>query len=46
MWANSMIKVVEEALESMALAKTASSGGAAGKFRKKEKKKKKNKKAF
>ena len=48
--ANFPVKVVEEALETMALAKPASggggSGGAAAKFRKKEKKKKKNKKAF
>ena len=37
---------MEEALETMALAKPALSGGAAAKFREKEKKKKKNKKAF
>ena len=43
--AEAKMEVVEEALETMALAKPASSvgGGAAGKFRKKEKKKKKNK---
>ena len=47
LYANFPVKVVEEALETMALEKPASSGGggAAGKFRKKEKKKK-NKKSF